>query len=311
MSENREGQEGTSARGADWEVVSLTASAYAAAPGPDLEGADPANSNEAFKRNEEQPSQAMIMSGHFVFPPSEHENLPLEPDNVEILTESFVQGADSVLIEEEAGKSQKEILTLESLMISKADDPHGVQVLGEGKSVAVGGVDFEEGAVSLQGVDLVEERRSIYGVSGFGSFHSETHAGGSVPKDEGSGMADSDDSSDQGSKSPPKSIKKSDHKGFGHPCEAWWKRQVASLCAHAKEASTFWSLCVAAAVMGLVILGQQWQQERWQVRHLKSQLGTSDERMSWLLGRASHLKDSIIGGHRCAPVIHGASSADR
>lgn len=277
MAENREGQEGTSARGADWEVVSLTASAYAAAPGPDLEGAVSASSDETFKRSEEQPSQAMIMSGHFVFPPSEHENLPLEPDNEEILTESFVQAADAVMIEDDAGKSQKEVLTLETLMISKTHDPHGVQVLGEGKSLAVGGVDFEEGAVSLQGVDLVEERRSIYGVPSFSSFNSDTHADGSAPKDEARGMSDSDDSSNQGSKPLPKSIKKSEYKGSGHPCEAWWKRQVASLCAHAKEASTFWSLCVAAAVMGLVILGQQWQQERWQVRHLKSQFGISDE----------------------------------
>ncbi|VFQ70008.1 unnamed protein product [Cuscuta campestris] len=43
------------------------------------------------------------------------------------------------------------------------------------------------------------------------------------------------------------------------PCQAWWKRQAASLIAHAKEASTFWSVFIVASVMGLVIIGQCWQ----------------------------------------------------
>ena len=61
------------------------------------------------------------------------------------------------------------------------------------------------------------------------------------------------------------------------PCEAWWKRHAFSVYAHAKEANTVWSIFLAAAVMGLVIIGHQWQHERWQVLRLRWQFDINDE----------------------------------
>ncbi|XP_010523758.1 PREDICTED: ATG8-interacting protein 1-like [Tarenaya hassleriana] len=62
--------------GNEWEVISLSASAYTAAPGPiNLELKD-ARKYDAYY--EAETSDTLFVSDHFVFPPSEHENLPIE-----------------------------------------------------------------------------------------------------------------------------------------------------------------------------------------------------------------------------------------
>uniref|UniRef100_A0A1D1Z633 1-deoxy-D-xylulose 5-phosphate reductoisomerase, chloroplastic n=1 Tax=Anthurium amnicola TaxID=1678845 RepID=A0A1D1Z633_9ARAE len=311
MADSKTEGEETTARGADWEEVSLTASVYAAAPGPDPERIDPPDNNKDFNGNEES-ARTMFMSGHFIFPPIEHENLPLEPDDSEILTESGVQDVGPVETEEEIDipdKTKEGNWNIESL--SEADDLHGIQFFDKGKRVSVHKVDIEEGKTTLQSLDLVEKRECMFAGPEFSSFHPETYISGPVPNDESSDIAEPDDFLNKSSSSSPKPIKKHKFGGSGLPCDAWWKRRAASLYAHAKEASTFWSLCVAAALMGLVILGQRWQQERWQIQHLKSKLSINDEIASRILGRISQLKDALIGGHRRAPVIQDGSSTNR
>ena len=85
MADNEEAKE-IGPRGNEWEVVSLTASAYAAAPGP-----EPVDSSEdsimMLDKHEGETSNAMFMSGHFVFPPNQHENLPIEPEFNEVDSE--------------------------------------------------------------------------------------------------------------------------------------------------------------------------------------------------------------------------------
>jgi hypothetical protein len=49
------------------------------------------------------------------------------------------------------------------------------------------------------------------------------------------------------------------------PCEAWWKRHAICLYKNVKEANTIWSVLVATALMGVVILGHRWHKEKWQV----------------------------------------------
>ena len=91
MADNeKEVREGTTPRGADWEVVTLTASAYEAAPGP--AGTEPKPVNE-----ERCSSNALLMSDHFVFPPSEHENLPIQTSFDEIQPEKDVQEASTTV----------------------------------------------------------------------------------------------------------------------------------------------------------------------------------------------------------------------
>ncbi|KAE9604540.1 hypothetical protein Lalb_Chr11g0072911 [Lupinus albus] len=109
--------------------------------------------------------------------------------------------------------------------------------------------------------------------------------------------------------SQSKSASKDDNNSPPHlPCGAWWKRRASSLYAHAKEANTFWSVFVAATVVGLVMLGQRWQQER--ALQLKWQISVNDEVRSRVLAPLFRLKDVIVRGHRRGPLIRGSSSVE-
>ena len=70
-------------RGNEWEVVSLTSSAYAASPGPyNVDSRDAARKfDHAYYGGDT--SRDLFMSDHFVFPPSQHEDLPLDDDDDE------------------------------------------------------------------------------------------------------------------------------------------------------------------------------------------------------------------------------------
>ena len=80
--------------------------------------------------------------------------------------------------------------------------------------------------------------------------------------------------------------------------------------AHAKEANAFWSIFIAVAMMGLVILGQRWQQERWQALQLKWQLSINNEKTVRVMGSISRLKEVIIGGHHRGSFIKGSCPSD-
>ncbi|XP_008810135.2 ATG8-interacting protein 1 isoform X4 [Phoenix dactylifera] len=260
MADDEKEREGTPSRGAEWEVVSLTASTYAAAPGPKgfFEPADE-NKDKEFNKNESESSGALFMSDHFVFPPNEHENLPIEPEFSEIHCEA--EGQKGSLAEDDNEPKQM----YEENVRSKSDDiPHGIQY---GRS------------------DLLPHAEST-------EFYEH---------------------SPQNLESPPEYAKKneenrSDEDEYGPPSEAWWKRHAASLYHHVKEANTFWSVCVAAALMGLVILGQQWQREKWQLHQLKWRFSINDEKVIKMLGPLGRFKDVLVGGHRRS-IRDGAASA--
>ncbi|PIA49309.1 hypothetical protein AQUCO_01300272v1 [Aquilegia coerulea] len=253
MEDDKEPEE-TPSRGNDWEVVSLTASAYAAAPGPEMldsihddQGNDPS-------RDDEEVSRAMFMSGHFVFPPKEHENLPLQPIDNEIRVEP----------EHEVGGS---------------------------------GLDLEEGDKSEK---IIEENRTVKGMEGPEELH-----GIQFMHEKMEDLSAHD--TDFGAVKSPGSIKGKRSKKSGLPCEAWWKRQAASFYAQAKEANAFWSVFVAAALMGLVILGHRWQKERLQTQQFKLKVNINDE-VNRMMGSLSRFKDVIVGGHRQG--FRGIASAE-
>lgn len=282
MADKEEGEE-TAPRGADWEVVSLTASTYAAAPSPDVKHPKDDQKNEEVDLTDKtETSNALFMSGHFVFPPSQHENLPLEPKNTEIGDDDDV----SQSIKEEGEKSS-----------AKDEDNWNISKLTESYEKKT---DFED-----------TKEQSIYNSATFHSFHSETN----IDDEEDRVMVESVESSDSSSSSSnalnlPKSMEDDDDYGDGSgvPYAAWWKKQATSLYSHAKEANTFWSIFIAAAVMGLVIIGQQWQQERWQVLHHKWHSGVYDEKFGRMLGPISRLKEAMVGGNRRGFSIRGTTT---
>lgn len=264
MSDNEEGGENAS-RGNEWEVVSLTASAYAAAPGP--EEVESSNNDEAnIPEEEAETSRALFMSSHFVFPPSEHENLPLEPD---ISDENVVT---ELAAEEEGRSSGKDEETFKGL--SASDDFSGIQLFNEKVS------DFED-ETNLQGLNLIDEQ-NLYNASKYTSFPNETTLGGSTPYGEDTTSTEfveplEHDLDARDITCSPRTYKDDGHDGSRFAGGAWWKRGASSLYSYAKEANAFWSIFIAAAVMGLVILGQQWQQERWQTLQLKWQFNLNNE----------------------------------
>lgn len=309
MADN-EGEE-TASKGNEWEVVALTASTYAAAPGPQQVDSSDDNQGDLGAGNDDEPSHTMIMSGHFGFPPTQHENLLLEPEYNMICSEKGGEDDNPQLLAKERGKlkaSEEEIVSIKGMI---SDEFPRIQILDDKSSrFSTSGTDFEK--------DMAfDKEQSMYSTADFSSFHNEATMGNSDTVEEDLDIKDIlepfYDASDSGMSNFQKPVEEDKYDGADIPCEAWWKRHAASLYAHAKEANTFWSIFVAGAVMGLVILGQKWQQERWQVLHLKWQFGVNDEvlRMGRILNPISRLKEVLVGGHRRGSLIRRSTPAER
>ncbi|XVF73167.1 hypothetical protein PTKIN_Ptkin12aG0179600 [Pterospermum kingtungense] len=303
MADNEEGEENIP-RGNEWEVVSLTSSAYAAAPGPKEVEMKDDSKGDSYEAELAETSHALFMSGHFVFPPSEHENLPLEPDNSSegknVVTELGVEEGDRSRTKEE------EDWTLKGFNVH--DEFPGMKFFDK-KS----GTDFDEGT-TMPRLDLIDKDQSLYSAATFSSFHSEEALSGSTTLVGDATVSELIEASEQGLGFPadipqsPKPLQDNKYDGSDLPCEAWWKRRAVSLYGHAKEANACWSIFIAAAVMGLVIIGQRWQQERWQALQLKWQLSTNNEKTGRVLGSISRLKDVIVGGHHRGSFIRARRS---
>ena len=286
MADNEDGGDKTS-RGNEWEVVSLTASTYAAAPGPDEVEMKDDGKEDVYGQDEGETSHALFMSRHFVFPPSQHENLPVEPDYGEIHDDFGDKDVASEETPEEvtipSGKDE-ENLTLPGLEV--AEEFEGMRYFDEKiNRLSVRGKQFEEGT-TLPAFGLTEKGESMYDPAKYTSFEGETAIGGVTAYGESIVDPEATEMEYQGSNvSPDLSLSKNLSKDNEYntsdlPCGAWWKRRAASLYAHAKEANAFWSVFIAAAVMGLVMLGQRWQQER--ALQLKWQISINDEVYSLL-----------------------------
>ncbi|KAK8466326.1 hypothetical protein PHAVU_008G061700 [Phaseolus vulgaris] len=278
MADNEDGGDKTS-RGNEWEVVSLTASTYAAAPGPDDVEMNDDGREGSFVQDEAETSRALFMSRHFVFPPSQHENLPVEPDYSEIHDDSGDKDITSKETVEEVNRpsgKDEENLTLPGLEVS--EEFEGMHYFdGKINRLTVHGKQFEE----EYGESIVEPETT------------ESAEGSNVSPD----------------LSLPKNFSKDkEYNTSDLPCGAWWKRRAASLYSHAKETNAFWSVFIAATVMGLVMLGQRWQQER--ALQLKWQISINDEARSRVLAPIYRLKDVIVGGHRRGSLVRGSSSSE-
>ncbi|XP_078440223.1 mesoderm induction early response protein [Wolffia australiana] len=220
-----EGEEALS-RNVDWEVVSLTASAYRNTYEENLETSKYRNSDE----DNIHCAREMFMSGHFVFPPAAHENLPLQPDSK---------------LEDTGNESDKDV-----------------------KNSSI-----EEATGEEEDMSSSPELR----------FDDQTVEG-------------DDSGSNKILKSSPETTDESSDGGSRFPSESWWKNRAAVLYSHAKEAGAFWSLCAAAALVGLVILGHKWHQEKWKSHHHGSRFCINTERASRLMGSVSRIKKVIAGG---------------
>ncbi|KAJ9539217.1 hypothetical protein OSB04_031950 [Centaurea solstitialis] len=273
---DKEDIQATAPRGADWEVVSLTASAYAAAPSGDIAEVKLGKDGDVVDtdNNKVETSNALFMSGHFVLPPNHHENSPPDPENTEIVLGDQVQKDDA--------NEEENIRKL-----TESDDFHGISFSSEKSDVLA----FSDADITL---------------------HNEATMGALNVDDETSALDESVQSSDpvlvSSVSNIPKNTKEDGHGGSGMRSAAWWKKQAASLYAHAKETNTFWSIFAAAAVMGVLVIGRH---ERWQVLCHEWKSRIHDERMKMLAGPISRFKDAIVGGNRQDFSVRGSTSRER
>uniref|UniRef100_A0A1J3IRA4 ATG8-interacting protein 1 n=1 Tax=Noccaea caerulescens TaxID=107243 RepID=A0A1J3IRA4_NOCCA len=284
MAEKEEVVGENTTRGSDWEVVSLTASAYAASPGPkevDLKDDD----KEVY---EAETSHPLYMSRHFVFPQTD---VATEPSELtEICQGKASKKMDSGFsVEQETGSQGKEDgdLTLKGLNLS--DEFTGLEF-------------FEEKG---------KREENIYQTA-MSSLHDERAFGGSHVYEQNQPIHEPTEPLTPCDVSPDPNPTKDDKREVANvpPCEAWWKRSAASLMSQVKETSTVWSIFIAAAVMGIVILGQHWQQERWQILQRKWDSSIGNEKAGRLIGPISRLKQAFVGGQRRDSFIRVSSQND-
>ncbi|KAJ8467841.1 hypothetical protein OPV22_030393 [Ensete ventricosum] len=296
MTDNVERVEGTSSRGADWEVVSLTASAYAAAPGP-----NEFNHNDESEEQEDitklESSSALLMSGHFVFPPSEHENLPVVPDSSKNYSETEVHTPGAVSVDDGFDSLGKERQQTES-----NDDLHSFEFYDKESQTTTCEMVFEEGT-GFQKLNLAGLEQGMLDDSESVAVHSETHKSDTEFEAEGSLDVIMD--------SPRGHTKLCEDEVDlpNLPCQVWWKRHATSLYCHAKESNTFWSVVVAAAVMGVVIMGRQWQRDKWQLHQIKWRFSIRGERMIKMFEPTGRFKNVVVGGHHQHCTLVGGVGA--
>ncbi|URE04260.1 hypothetical protein MUK42_20406 [Musa troglodytarum] len=282
MADNEKKEEGTSSRGVDWEVVSLTASAYAAAPGPEF---DPTDESREIGVSEREASAVLFMSGHFVFPPSEHENLPIEPDVSEIHIEPDRHNVSSAVVD--VGNDRVDSSDTEKMQIVFDDDLHAVKFFDDGSRIAVHDMGFEDRKRS-QRQNLVGMEQDIYADPDV-AIRSEEHKGGR--KFEGEEAVDVNMDSPRDHTEP----NEDEFDGSNLPCQSWWKRHAVSLYHQAKEADTFWSVVVAAAVVGIIVLGHRWHRDKWQLHQIKWRFSINDGTMMKMLRPIGRYKDVLVG----------------
>lgn len=286
MADNEE-VEKSIARGNDWEVVSLTASTCAAAPGPAEVAFKDDDKGDTVDLDRAETSSALFFSRYFALDPAHHENRALEIADIDVdekhkyKDRAFLKDVEQV---RSSGKDEKD-WAFKGLSVH--DEYPCLHFLDEkGLALSIHGPALEEGSDHLQGLKYLTDReQSVYSSATFSSF-SSNDAASRVPPCciENMTVSKVEDISEPAADSSsavishrPKHIKGENFSGFDLPSGAWWKKRAASFCAQAKESNAFWSVFIAAAVMGIVILGQRWQQEKRQVLQLRWHLSINNE----------------------------------
>ncbi|OAY81121.1 hypothetical protein ACMD2_06770 [Ananas comosus] len=279
MADDKKDGERASPHGAEWEVVSLTASAYAASPGPrQFDPAGESKDSECVAKEHES-SPAMFMSGHFSLPQEKLETPWTETDKkvlqYELSDQNVSSGAKRV--------DEPDEFYGESCRNKSTDDLHGIKFWDKEQSLSVVDMEFHTESEISRLVDCTQN-----------STNSEPNDPYCVKQET---LADSRIASEL--------KEENEYTGSGLQCESWWKRKMTFLYNNAKEPNAFWSVFVAAALMGLAIVGQRWQREKLQLQQIKLQFKINDEKISCIVGPFSRVKGILVAGGQHGPVIPG------
>ncbi|KAI4378007.1 hypothetical protein MLD38_015554 [Melastoma candidum] len=255
-----EGVDASNNQGGDWEVVSLTASTYAASPTPKEEVDSIDEDDTSQDEGHAESSDILLMSKHFAYPPSSQE-------------QKGQVGEDAK--ESKFWDKEEKDWTFKGLNFS--DEFPGTEFFdSKDKGFQFEGGNFGD-AKSAQEFDPFSKEQNLYTAT-TSSLHAEAALG--VPTFIMKSKITSDDDAmhdtaplcappDSLHSSEPNEGDKSERTNSRDPCGCWWKRGAAALFAQAKDANAFWSIFISGTVIGLVILGNRWQKERWQVLQLR------------------------------------------
>ncbi|XP_020588811.1 ATG8-interacting protein 2-like isoform X2 [Phalaenopsis equestris] len=292
MEDNRRDINEANTRGTDWEVVSLTASTYAAAPGP--QGFDPTmqHKKDELNKNEQECSETMFMSKHFDVASQEPKKLPAENYYGEIYNVEEVT---------EPEKSYK--------YKSKSDsnnDLHGSQLFGIGRSLS--DCDISVGDEKQEkDLKMAEKEHDFFVSPNNSSFDNVANVSLPVIHDDISDLAvtrnPSEEKLDYSWREDGCKPNEDDNESYDDSSESWWKKRAISVYNHAKGTNTFWSIFVAVAVAGLVFLGQRWRREKSQFQQFKWKFNSSGENS--IAGPVSQLKFLAGGNHRYKSMSEG------
>ncbi|KAI3962006.1 hypothetical protein MKW92_041604 [Papaver armeniacum] len=220
----------------------------------------------------------------------QHENLPVQPDCSNSVTQDFLHHNEvSRLDMEEGEKSEKfdedswNIKGLEVL-----EELHHSQFFDEKGEKS----PLCEESISFQRIKLVNKEDIIDMNANLCSYHdveaslsASTISESTTVMSEPGAAAKLDSSSKiSESHNPP------EEDIHGLPCQAWWKKCATSWYSQAKDANALWSVVVAAALMGFVVIGHRWQRESSQGRQLKWHFSISDEGLEEILCPLSKAK---------------------
>ncbi|XP_037454559.1 ATG8-interacting protein 1-like isoform X2 [Triticum dicoccoides] len=273
MEPDQSGTGQTSPRGNDWEVVQLTASNYASAPGPArTEPSDEESEGQVYgAEGGDSAAAALLMSGHFSVPQNEAENL--------------LMGSDTSIEQQEARSSQyavsdkgddddREEDRQEKL---KDDDLDRNPSFDKGKSLSSVDVEPDDGSELHRGSPVGKDPVT-FSSSGYSATDTEKEATESAKEETEEErtlqniepVTDSSNVVVSGEESKPD--------GSGAPRNVWWQKQLISLYRSAKESNKLWPIVVAAAaLMGMAYFRRRWQKGKLQLQQVKLQPASSKE----------------------------------
>lgn len=294
MADDKRDMNEPNTQGTDWEFVSLTASTYAAAPDP--QGFDPVaqHINQEFNKTEQDCNEALLMSKHFVVPQGPG-NLPSEHYSSEIYKEQIL----NVEKFSEPCKFNKEKGKIDS----------DSDLFDTGHTLSDHNMEFGDGKQEEDPKTLKKEH-ALFLSPNYNNFVEEVDMNLPVVHDDITDFVEPRNLSPENFDYPSLPThdckpNEENHERCDESHEAWWKKRAISVYNNAKGTNTFWSIFVAVAVAGLVILGQRWQREKSYFQQFKWKFGGTDEKIDRMAGPVNRIKVLLGGNHRSGSMREG------
>nr|BAK01087.1 predicted protein [Hordeum vulgare subsp. vulgare] len=301
MEPHQSGTGQTSPRGNDWEVVQLTASNYASAPGPArTEPSDEESEGQVYgAEGGDSAASALLMSGHFSVPQNEPGGLLVEA-NASI--ERQEAHGSQYAVSDKGDDDDTEDDRQEKL---KDDDLDRTPSFDKGKSLSSVDMEPDDGSElhrgSPVGKDLVTFKSSGYSAT---DAEKEAIDSANEKAKENTMLQNVDPVTD--SSNVVASGEESKPDGSGAPRNVWWQKQLISLYRSAKESNKLWPIVVAAAaLMGMAYFRRRWQKGKLQLQQVKVQPASSKERINQAAVPLNRIKDILVAGNHPSPAAHG------